>query len=65
MKNNEKEDLKKLNADQLKEKVESYRRELFSLKLTAATAHVKDFSQFNKLRKNLARVLTYMHQKSL
>lgn len=65
MKKNEKEDLKKLNADQLKEKVESYRRELFSLKLTAATAHVKDYSQFNKLRKNLARVLTYMHQKSL
>ncbi len=60
-----KDELKKLNTDQLKEKVENFRRDLFSLKLTTATSHVKDYSQFKKLKKDLARALTYLNQKNL
>jgi len=60
--NKEKEELKKLNTTQIKEKIESYRRELFSLKLTSATSHIKDNSQYRKLRKNIARALTYLHK---
>ncbi len=60
MKNEKKDELKKLNKEQLKEKLENFRRELFSLKLTATTSHVKDNSQFKKLRKNISRTLTFL-----
>jgi large subunit ribosomal protein L29 len=62
--NKEKIELKQMSAEQLREKVEAYRHELLSLRLTAATSHVKDFSQFKKLRKNIARVLTLLQEKS-
>ena len=52
-----------MNEVELKEKIEAIRRELFSLRLNASTAHVKDYSLFNKLRKNIARGLTMLHQK--
>ena len=58
----EKDELKKLNVVQVKEKIESYRRELFSLRLTYATSHVKDNSQYKKLRKNIARALTFLNK---
>ena len=35
------------------------RRELFRLKINVATAHVKDYSEFKKGRRNIARVLTF------
>jgi ribosomal protein L29 len=63
MKNNEKDELKQMGAEKIKEKVEAYRHELLSLRLTAATSHVKDFSQFKKLRKNIARAMTLLRQK--
>lgn len=55
--------LNELNVAQLKESIETSRRELFSLKLTAATSHVKDNSRFRKLRKNIAKGLTFLNQK--
>ncbi len=60
--NKEKIELRKLDTKQLEEKVVDYRRELFSLKLASSTSHVKDSSGFKKLRKNLARALTYLRQ---
>jgi ribosomal protein L29 len=54
-----------LSAIELKVKVIEWRRQLLSLRLNAATSHVKDFSQFNKLKKNIARGLTSLNfQKS-
>lgn len=58
-----KEELKQLNKQELLDRVDAFRRELFSLNLNAKTAHVKDNSQFQKVRKNLARALTYAGQK--
>lgn len=55
-----KEELKELTNDQLREKLESFRKEYFTLKLNAANAQVKDHSQFKELRKNIARTLTYL-----
>jgi ribosomal protein L29 len=57
------EELQQLKIDELKQKAEQLQRELFSIRLNASTAHVKDYSQFNKLRKNIARVLTSIKQK--
>ncbi|MBN1549733.1 50S ribosomal protein L29 [Candidatus Babeliales bacterium] len=61
--NQVKQELHNSSVQELREKVEGYRRELFSLQLNATTAHVKDYSQFSKLKKNLARALTYLSQK--
>jgi ribosomal protein L29 len=58
-----KQELQLLQHDQLREKVDEVRRELFSLRLNAATTHSKDYSQFNKKRKTIARMLTFMAQK--
>lgn len=57
-------ELIELGAIELKAKVIEWRRQLLSLRLNAATSHVKDFSQFNKLRKNIARGLTYLKLKA-
>ncbi len=54
-------ELKQLDIKQLREKLDQLRRELFSLRLNSQTAHVKDHSLFQKLRKDIARVLTIMH----
>lgn len=62
--NKEKVEIKELNVAQLREKIESLRRELFNLKLNASTAHVKDYSQFEKLRRNIARAETYLRQRT-
>jgi len=58
-----KEDLKSMNVSELKAKRDALRRERLNLVINAATAHVKDYSQFRKLRKNIARVETYLKQK--
>jgi len=58
-----KKELKQLNFDQLHEKLEGLRKGLFSLRLNSSTAHVKDYSQFKKFRKQIACVLTLIHQK--
>ena len=61
--NKERQELRQLDAAALQAKIEEYRRGLFTLKLNATTAHVKDYSQFKKMRKSLARELTYLRQK--
>jgi ribosomal protein L29 len=55
-------ELAQLPTPQLKERLEASRRELFSLRLSVVTAHVKDYSQFKKIRHNIARLLTYIRQ---
>ena len=62
--NKDKVEIKELSIEQLKDKVESLRRELFNLTLNASTGHVKDYSLFSKLRKNIARAQTYLRQKA-
>lgn len=57
-----KDEFKQLSAQELKDRLDALRREYFGLRLNAATSHVKDYSQFNKLRKNIARVSTYIRQ---
>jgi len=59
----EKEQLRGLGKKELQEKSSGFKRELFSLRLNSMTAHVKDYSQFKKLKKSVARALTYLNQK--
>lgn len=62
--NKTKEELKNLNVQQLKDKIEELRREMFTLKLDKSVKHIKDYSQYKKLRKAIAQALTYLAQKS-
>lgn len=59
-----KEELKNLQAQQLVEKLEELRKELFSLQLSVKTSHVKNYARFKQLRKDIARVMTFMNEKS-
>lgn len=60
--NKEKNELKAMSMVQLKEKVELYRQELLGLKLSSPTTHIKNYSQFSQIKKNIARALTYLNQ---
>ncbi len=44
----------------LETEIDSLRKELFNLKVTAASGQVKDYSQFKKLRRDIARGLTVL-----
>lgn len=58
-----KKELKELSAEQLKGRLNVLRQELFSLRVNATTTHVKDYSQFKKMQKDVARALTFLQQK--
>jgi len=55
-------ELRAMSAEQLAQKLDSLRRELFGLRLNSTVETVKDYSQFSKLRKSIARVLTHLNQ---
>ena len=59
-----KKSLEQMSVLQLQEKLDTFRSELFSLRLSVSTAHVKNYAQFGQLRKDIARVLTLMRQKN-
>lgn len=63
--NKVKEELKKLDYAQLKEQAENVSKELFAVRMNAKTAHMKDYSKFNKLRKLVAQIKTFMRQREL
>ena len=60
-----KDEFKNSDAATLTAKLNDTRRELFSLRLNATAAHVKDYSQYKKLRRNVARILTYLRMKAV
>lgn len=58
-------ELKQMSLQQLHEKLEELRGQLFGIKLKTKTAHVKNNAEFKLLRGNIARVLTFMRDKKL
>lgn len=60
-----KNELKALSELELVSKVDDLRRELFSLRLHSKTSPVENFRKFRHLRREIARALTYIRQKSL
>ncbi len=63
MKSNINEELKNLSSDELELRIDDWRRQLLGLRLSSVTSHVKDYSQFKKIRRNIARGLTLLGQK--
>lgn len=59
------QEINQLTTQQLVEKIDENRRALFALRLNKATAGVKDYSQFRKLRSAIARMTTSLNQRVL
>ena len=56
-------EMKKMDAASLHVEVNSLKKELFNLRLTAMAGQVKDNSQFIKLRCKIAQCLTLINDK--
>lgn len=59
-----KDDLKKMDVVALKNEEALLRREFFNLRLGLMTGQVKDTSQFSKIHRQIARILTLIKHKS-
>ncbi len=57
------EELRAEGAEALHERLAGERGQLFRLRISAMTAHVKDYSQFKKGRRTIARMLTHLREK--
>jgi len=55
--------VQQLSVEELQKKLDSTRQDLFGLRINAATAPVKDCSQYKKLRRQAARLLTAIQLK--
>jgi large subunit ribosomal protein L29 len=58
-------EFRKMAKDQLAEREQELRTELFKLKTTNATEKVKDVSQFRKIKKDIARIKTIQRQQEI
>lgn len=56
---------KNLDLTSLKNEVESMKKEYLNLKMSVFSGQMKDFSQFRKLRRDIARAFTYLRQKEM
>lgn len=63
--NTMKQEITQMSMDDLSGRVDALRKEQLALRLNMPTGQVKDLSQFKKLRKDIARVLTHMRQKGV
>lgn len=50
--------IKQMSVDELNAKLDEFNRMLFGIKLNRYTSHIKDYSQFAKMRRNVARLKT-------
>ena len=58
-------EFRKMAKDQLAEREQELRTELFKLRTTGATEKVKDHSQFRKVKKDIARIKTILREQEL
>lgn len=63
MLNKQKDEIRKLDTNELEQGIQELKQQLLALKLDVATAHVKDYSLFKKLRRGIARLSTFKSQK--
>ena len=57
-------DLRKLSADDLRTREKELREEVFNLRFQKETGEIGDTSRMKKAKKELARVLTVLKEKS-
>ena len=60
-----KQELKNMDLQKLQERLAELRKDSLMLRLNSVTTHIKDYSQFGKIRKDIARVLTLIKQQKM
>ena len=61
MKNKE---INKLTADELNNKINSLKKDLFNFRFRKVNGQLEDTSKVSQLKKNVAKLLTKLHKKS-
>ena len=61
MKNKE---IKKLSIDELKNKVNSLKKDLFNMRFKKANGPLEDTSKFSQVKKDVAKILTKINKKN-
>jgi large subunit ribosomal protein L29 len=56
-------EVREMGVDELERRVIETRRELFNLRFQHATGQLENTGQLKEVRKNIARLLTVLHQK--
>lgn len=62
---NKETNIKELSVPELYERSVMLQRALFELRLNIMTSRIKDYSQFRKLRKEIARTFTELRAKQM
>ena len=60
MKNKE---INKLSADELKKKINSFKKDLFNMRFKKVNSQLEDTAKMSEVKKDLARVLTKLNNK--
>ena len=60
-----KEDMAQATVDELHNKLEDAHQELFNLRFQRATGQLKNPARMREVRKNIARIHTYLRQREL
>ena len=60
MKNKE---INKLSPDELTKKVNLFKKDLFNMRFKKTSSSIEDTSQFSKMKKNVAKILTRINNK--
>ena len=58
-----KKDIKKLTIDQAKKDLEKNKKDLFNLRFQKANGQLTNTSKFNQIKKNIAKLLTFIERK--
>lgn len=54
---------REMDVDELNQELQKTRQSLFKLQFRAASAPVKNVNQMRQIRRNVARVMTFINQK--
>jgi large subunit ribosomal protein L29 len=57
-------DVRELDVEELEQRLSATRRELFNLRFQHATGQLENTGQLKEVRRNIARLLTVLNQKT-
>ena len=61
MKNKE---IKKLSTDELKNKINALKKDLFNIRFKKANGQQEDTAKFSQIKKNVAKIMTTLNKKN-
>ena len=58
-----KEEIKKFSTDELKNKINSFKKDLFNLRFRKINGQLEDSSRVSEIKRNVAKLLTTLNNK--